>query len=151
MAGADARRSGQIKYKYNICSLAVLEWNIMSRRCSVRFMSCKRGGESVVSVPSNSRNCLRTPATWWNFWSVSYKFTLPSPQMYLFTFWASKLLLGLCSPLVVCWVTAETLPLRPLPKDLLPALQCQMPQDTPRGPMSVPHHTWKMPHTSPTV
>ncbi|TWW62758.1 hypothetical protein D4764_04G0014050 [Takifugu flavidus] len=37
--------------------------NIMSQRCSTGFRSGEHGGQSMVSIPSSSRNCLHTLAT----------------------------------------------------------------------------------------
>lgn len=34
--------------------------NIMSQRCSIGFRSGERGSQSVVSIPSSSRNCLHS-------------------------------------------------------------------------------------------
>lgn len=38
--------------------------NIMSQRCSIGFRSSGNEGQSMVSIPSSSRHCLHTLATW---------------------------------------------------------------------------------------
>ncbi len=41
-----------------------MDRNIMSQRCYIRFRSGELWADSMVSIPSSSRNCLHTPATW---------------------------------------------------------------------------------------
>ncbi len=49
----------------------------MSQRCSIGFRSGKRGGHSMVLIPSSSRNCLHTLATWG--WALSCTRRNPGP------------------------------------------------------------------------
>ena len=42
----------------------LMDRNIMSQRCSIGFRSGDRHGHSIVSIPSSSRYCLHTLATW---------------------------------------------------------------------------------------
>lgn len=46
-----------------MCNLVVMDRNIMCQSCSMGFMSGECGGQSMVSIPLSSGNCLHTLST----------------------------------------------------------------------------------------
>lgn len=61
---------------WTVCGLTwwlLIHRCIMSHRCSIGFRSEQLEGQSMTSVPSSSRNCLNTLATWGQAMSCTRK------------------------------------------------------------------------------